>query len=95
MKSARATGLALIICLMAGASAHAQHSTTYKTEAIATVQNSYGVTSTYSVGLSFHTSEECEQTLSRMHLMFQNLHLQGMNGVSGITLDCVKPKIIH
>ena len=94
MKSARATGLALIICLMAGASAHAQHSS-YKTEAIATVQNSYGVTSTYSVGLSFHTSEECEKTLSRMHLMFQNLYLQGMNGVSGITLDCVKPKIIN
>ena len=94
MKSVRATGLAFVICLMAGAGAHAQHSN-LKTEAIATVQNSYGVTSTYSVGLSFHTSEECEQTLSKIHLMIQNLHLQGLNGVSGITLDCVKPKIIN
>jgi len=94
VKSACVTGLALTICLVAGASAHAQHSN-LKTEAIATVQNSYGVTNTYSVGLSFHTNEECERTLSRMQLMFQNLYLQGMNSVSGITLNCVKPKIIN
>ena len=93
MKSVCATTLA-VICLTAGASVYAQHST-HKTEAIATVQNSYGVTSTYSVGLSFHSSEECEKTLSKMHVMFQNLYLQGLNGVSGITLDCVKPKIIN
>ena len=93
MKSVCATTLA-VICLTAGASAHAQHST-HKTEAIATVQNSYGVTSTYSVGLSFHSSEDCEKTLLKMHVMFQNLYLQGLNGVSGITLDCVKPKIIN
>ena len=93
MKSVCATAL-VFVCLTAGTSAHAQHST-YKTEAIATVQNSYGVISTYSVGLSFHSSEECEKTLSKMHVMFQNLYLQGLNGVSGITLDCVKPKIIN
>ena len=93
MKSVCATALVLV-CLTAGTSALAQHSN-HKTEAIATVQNSYGVTSTYSVGLSFHSSEECEKTLSRMHVMFQNLYLQGLNGVSGITLDCVKPKIIN
>ena len=84
----------VFLCITAGTSAFAQHSN-YKTEAIATVQNTYGVTSTYSVGLSFHSSEECEKTLSRMHVMFQNLHLQGLNGVSGIKLDCVKPKIIN
>lgn len=93
MKRVCATILASV-CVTAAASAHAQQST-YKTEAIATVQNSYGVTSTYSVGLSFHDSEECEKTLSRMHVMFQNLYLQGLSGVSGITLDCVKPKIIN
>ncbi|EHI48850.1 hypothetical protein HIMB100_00012030 [SAR116 cluster alpha proteobacterium HIMB100] len=93
MKSVCATAL-IVVCLTAGVSAHAQHST-HKTEAIATVQNSYGVTSTYAVGLSFHSSEECERTLSKMHVMFQNLYLQGLNGVSGITLDCVKPKVIN
>lgn len=93
MKRVWETTLALI-CITAATSAFAQHSN-QKTEAIATVQNTYGVTSTYSVGLSFHSSEECEKTLSRMHVMFQNLHLQGINGVSGITLDCVKPKIMN
>lgn len=93
MKRVWETTLALI-CITAATSAFAQHSN-QKTEAIATVQNTYGVTSTYSVGLSFHSSEECEKTLSRMHVMFKNLHLQGLNGVSGITLDCVKPKIMN
>lgn len=93
MKSVCATTLALV-CLTTATSAHAQHSS-HKTEAIATVQNSYGVTSTYSVGLTFGSSEECEKTLSKMYVMFQNLHLQGVSGVSGITLNCVKPKIIN
>ena len=93
MKRVCATTLALF-CLTAAASAHAQHPA-HKTEAIAIVQNSYGMTSTYSVGLSFGSSEECEKTLSRMYVMFQNLHLQGVSGVSGITLNCVKPKIIN